>query len=369
MHDPKTRTLPPLDRATPGELSETLAHWDELATADLVRLAAHPRSARKLAGLRAVEGWMREREEGVERAAEEAFDPARCPSAEELYDFGRGPGFRHLDEEREELLARHLATCGACSELVGSLQSPPPLPVEAFAPSPEPSHLEPESEPARPLRSSSTWAPFLVAASLAGLLLVPFVLGPRKASLADLPAGAVFRGQSDFLGQGAGALHFPRGPLLALPSTDGPRAIPRFELSALPDAAEYRVEVHRHDGGAFDAGNRIQNLHASTADFAAPSPAAPLLEGGPLAPGHYSWRAFAEVDGLERELGSLDFEVVEQPELAARVAELSPSSSLSRRVEQILELHARGLLSDARRLARDLPESPEREAYLRPPAR
>ena len=63
--------------------------------------------------------------------------------------------------------------------------------------------------------------------------------------------------------------------------------------------------------------------------------------------------------------------MVEDPEALALLQELErrEAPSLDRQVGAIRALHDGGFRSDARRLARDLPESPEREAFLRPPGR
>ena len=64
---------------------EILAHWDELTPSGLERLERQPVLGPRLARLRRAERWL------VERTA----DPT-CPDADELYDYGRGPGYRPL---------------------------------------------------------------------------------------------------------------------------------------------------------------------------------------------------------------------------------------------------------------------------------
>ncbi|MFT7671405.1 MAG: hypothetical protein ACI8X5_004123 [Planctomycetota bacterium] len=361
MHTPKTRTLPPLDRATPGELEHALLHWDELEPASLVALASHPEAGKRLAGLRTVERWMSEQIATTPVATTEGADSnpiGKCPSAELLFDFGRGPGFAQLGSELEGKISEHLGQCEDCSHLVKSLQTPPPLPLdfslvsdEEHPPIPE---LDDLVEPARPMRPAASLRPFLVAASLAGIALIPLYMSVGGSSLADLPQAPIFRGAA--LDQ----LHFPRGPLLALTGENGATsAIPSFEMEAIAEATEYRVELFQNEGGAFDSGSRIQNLRSQD----------PIVFGAPLTPGHYTWRGWAEVDGLERDLGALDFQVVANAGLAASASALGKSPGTSELIELIGELHESGFTSDARTTARRLPASPERDEYLAPPAR
>ena len=365
MESPKTRTLPPPGRISPGQLEEALLHWDELDEVSLVALASHPRTARRLAGLRAAEGFLRQGApqlplpELLETEALAAdpfraeFDPDDCPSAEDLYDLGRGPGSDGLASERETRLRDHLRDCAPCAALVRTLATPPPLPLEIAA---EESPRTPTAAPARPLHGSRTWAPFLVAASLAGLALLPQLLHSDY-DLGDLPGSPILRGELD------GGLHFPRGRVLASPTgADGPpQGRLTFELGTVAGAEGYRVEVFRHGGGAFEEGDRLQLLRAT----------GPNLEGDALPTGTYSWRAWAEVDGLEQSIGTREFQVIEDHALAAKLTSLEASDghSLGELVECVRELHEAGFRTDARRVARSLPESPERDAYLQPPGR
>lgn len=366
MESPKTRILPPPSRVSPGQLEEALLHWDELDEVSLVTLASHPRTAKRLAGLRAAERYLRQGAPQLplpelletETLAAGPFHPeidaGDCPSAEELYDLGRGPGSGGLASERETRLRDHLRDCAPCTALLRTLASPPPLPLELGALEEAPRRTT--AAPARPLRRSTTWAPFLVAASLAGLALLPQLLNTGY-DLGDLPGSPILRGEFD------DGMHFPRGRVLARPTgTDGPpRGWLTFEVGALEGADGYRVEVFRHAGGAFDEGDRLQLLRA----------AGPILEGDTLPTGTYSWRAWAEVDGLERSIGTREFQVVEDHALAAKLTALEAAdrSSPGELVECVRELHEAGFRTDARRVARSLPESPERDAYLQPPGR
>ena len=339
MERTPARTLPPLDQATPDELEEALAHWDELADEDLVRLASHRTTARRLSALRRVESFM------TASVGEEA--PMACPSPEALYDLGRGPGFQHMPDEERARLGAHVDRCEDCQELVATLRTSPPLPLDLGSDDETPVLAGPgsgeASVPARPLREARGWLPLMAAAAVAGALMLPQLFGPTEAAFSGLPEHPLLRGAET-----AGLL-FPRGRVLV----EGAGSAPLYELAPVAGASAYRVEVLRHDGGVFSEGERVQVLHSIT----------PELAGAALEPGFYTWRASAEVDGLDRSLGAREFEVVRDDARASLVSADAPLA------ERIRSLHEAGYLSDARGLAHQLPEGPARDAYLSPPGR
>lgn len=343
MNSSKTRTLPPLNRVAPGELEQALLNWDEFEDASLVTLASHPQSAERLGMLRAAERWLTNEAGRTDVRADEGHS---CPSADELFDYGRGPGCAPLATPGRESIEAHLATCTDCSGLVATLATPPPLPVE-FSGEPELQQPHRRHTPARALRLSRTWVPFLLAAGLAGVVLLPPLL---KQPGAQLPEHALLRGSD------ASELLFPRGTLLA----NG--GAPQFELLAVENATQYRVEVFAHAGDAFDEGQRVQVLYSDNAQF----------DGETLAAGSYTWQAFARVDGLDQALGARDFEIVEAAQLVQEFnAALEPASSIAddERIALIRKLEQQGFRSDARRLAQLLPESAAKREFLRAPGR
>ena len=344
MERTPTRTLPPLDAADPQQLEEALLHWDELDDASLVRLASHEATARRLSAVRRVERFLEVggllESEATDVAAEDGT-PEHCPTADELYDLGRGPGFVSLTADERAALETHLEGCEACRSLVTSLATPPPLPLHLDGEVDAPRRLR--RVPARPLSRSRSWLPLAAAAGIAGALLLPRLLGSNENAFAGLPEHPLLRGAEE-----AGLL-FPRGRVL---STEA-GAAPSFELAPVDGASSYRIDVLRHDGSAFSEGERVQVLQGAT----------PILGGPPLAPGHYTWRAFAEVDELERSLGACEFEVLEDEAAAALLVGEAPLA------ERVRALHEAGYLTDARALSRELPQGPERDAYLLTPGR
>ena len=191
----------------------------------------------------------------------------------------------------------------------------------------------------------------------AASLLLAFFFAPRLLSprpLADLPEQPTYRGQSD------STLLFPRGLLLARDGVAGEaEALATFELQAVEGAENYHVEVFLHEGDAFEEGQLLQSLRSNE----------PELAGGPLRPGRYTWQAWALVDGLERELGAREFEIRADEELSERLASLGTSPSTKELVQAVRVLHDAGYRTDARELARSLPDGQEKDAYLSPPGR
>ena len=308
---------------------EILAHWDELTPSGLERLERQPVLGPRLARLRRAERWL------VERTA----DPT-CPDADELYDYGRGPGYRPLPPERRHAIEEHLRDCASCETSVETLELSPPLPLaldEAAAVELAPPAVH---APRRPVTARR------LVALAAGLALVWAVFrfgGTPEPGAFDAPL---------LRGEGPGALLLPQGPVLAPRADDGWTLFaerPSFELAPVEGATRYWVVLYRHTGSAFDEGDAVARLEGDE----------PRLEASDaLVPGHYTWDAWAEVDGLDRSLGARDFHVVDAPELRAEIAGLS----LERVVEQLQRAR---FWSDARALARGLPDSPQRDAVLR----
>ncbi len=383
MDTRQIRTLEDPSSAPPAELEAALIHLDELDASSLARLDAHPEQGLRLRVLRAAESWL------SENAPVERAEAGPCPPAEALYEFGGGPGVlmpaSQASMARDASIAHHLESCAQCAALVASLEGTPPLPLEwtriadefedgedeleGSAPrtlpdrhdgrEASPAAAEPPSSttsppPLEPVTAVSPWfARWYPLAAAAALLMGVFV-APRFMSgsnLSGLPSPQILRGSE------SAALYFPRGPVLA--DAEG-SAAPFFELAAVDGASEYRVELFLHGsaGGeveAFEQGQRVADLRSI----------APSFVVTPLAAGRYTWRAYVTVNQLERSLGALEFEIRSDE----RFAGLQAATVSDELAAQVTALHHAGYLTDARALARRLPESPAREEYLLPPGR
>jgi hypothetical protein len=342
-HGPRVRKF-----QDPGAAIEALVRWDELGEADLLELEADPHLGPRLATLRAAQDWLERRVAGDQP----------CPSAEELYDYAGGPGSAPLSAQDNRRIDEHVFACSACEELLATLADAPPSPL-VLDPAPPtlraPLHREPPAlAPILELGGRARRRRIQrVALACAATLVVGFslwMLVDGRESRLQLPAAPLLRGESEL------ALYYPRGPVLERGSWMPAAGLPlRFELRPVEGAQNYRVEVSRHAGGAFDSGSKVTELRGALAELVLPA----RLEAG-----SYTWRAYASVGGLERDLGARDFEVRADPELLKRLSSAAGSSALERDCERIRILHESGDWTDARECARTLPPSAERDRYL-----
>ena len=334
---------PGRERCSRPELAALLPRLDELEPLQRRALEQHaadcPECGPGLALLMRADAWLRSR----------APSPAgECPAAEELYDHGGGPGATPLPPARRAEIEAHLVDCLDCESTVASLAGHPPSPLvlDPIESAPEPA--------AAPRRRPKALVPALAAAAV--LLAMLFVF--RQTNAGDpgplayrYPEGPLLRGPAD------GDLLFPREKLLAS-SENGLWSELVFELAARERAASYIVYLTRTQGGAFEAGARIAELESGTPEV----PAGPRVQAL-MTPGHYTWEAWAVVDGLDVHLGRRDFEVVADAEVLARLDELAGEPEPGRS-ERILRLLHERYPADARAHARTLPPSEGREAYL-----
>jgi hypothetical protein len=342
------------DLEDPRRVAEALAHWDELAPELLARLAGHPRYGPQLERLRASERWM-QAHAAPERAGSSLSE--LCPTAEELFDFAGGPGQRPQSSTRHAAIARHVAACASCRYFTTTLVPSAELPADVAR------ALEP-APAARPLplvlvprpRHAGRWIPLAAAAALLGFVLVRMA-DDNGGVAARFPQPPLLRGETQT------ALAFPRGRVL-LPAEElqatwpGWGASLQFEIAPQAEASSYRVLIFRHDGGAFAQRTELARL-------ASPVPQIASTTGAlGLGAGHYTWEAWAVVRGLDQLLGTRDFEVQADEALVRELAQLRGESEPQRTLAAVHRLHAHGYATDARELARRMPASPERDAYL-----
>lgn len=325
---PRTEQAPgPLADAS---LREQLCRWDELPPSELARLERDPATAAALARLRDLETQLEDNTPA---------DPP-CPDADELYSYGRGPGATPLDAARQHRIREHLLCCAPCASCVRTLRYAPPPPL-SFDP------LELDSSGSRHRltrlweRESASllrWAPLAAAAAV--LVMVGTNFGSHD-DAGSWPSFATMRGEE------SATLRFPRGPVLS-GALGAWASDPIFELAPLEPGKSYRIELFRTDGSAFDEGESIWQGESTNHEI-------PLRR--PLTPAHYTWRASLIGDGLIRPIGTMDFEVRNDLDLVRALM-------LRHGVAALELLHGEGYLTDARRAARDEPDSPERDAYL-----
>lgn len=377
-HPDRGRAFP---AGSPHDSSATAAllHWDELPQPELRALERDARHGPALDRLRAAEGFLRR-----------TLDARPCPPAEELYDYARGPGAADLSDDRRAELEDHVAHCAPCTRWTASLASAPPPPLEipgagdlgtgdlaedlaedragssgpfagpASGPTVDPMGGPPAGEvadtAAEPLRRMR-WLPVAAAAAV---LVGGYGLFQRSEGVgaATWPARPLLRTTGDQ------PLWFPRGPVLAggIALSGG---APTFEFAGVEGAESVRVRVLRHDGGAFGEGTLVDEIQGFDS---------PLRGDERLAAGHYTWEVWARVDGLDRLIGELDFRIVAAADAddAPRTTPTpspAPFPAPAPTLEDLRRLHDAGFTTDARELARTLPPSPERDAYLAPPGR
>ncbi len=248
------RRLSIADLSDPIRAEEALTHWDELEPALLTAIESHPQHGPRLSMLRRADRWL-------DRNAPKMRPAGPCPSSEELYDFGRGPGFGPLTNARRGEIERHLKSCRDCENLVETLAALPPVPIatggELVSARETASARETDWTPAtlaprRGLRALPRLVPIAAAASLIIGLGLWIALAPSGTETAAFPRAPLLRGNS------GGPLFFPRDRVLhvtpearaAFPALDGMLV---FEVETQADATSYRIDVARHGGDVFAA--------------------------------------------------------------------------------------------------------------------
>lgn len=352
------RFLPADLQNDPKAAHDALLHWDVQDEQILRLLAQHPEHGGRLDTLQRADGWLRQRaaDSIVARTQNGEYGPGpdllACPAADELYDFGGGPGASPLPRDRQLAIDRHLATCRACDSLVATLASVPPSPLILGGGAEAPAS-DVAAPPIRRFPVRRIVVPLAAAAAVVLAIGVWRAFAPTT-TRAAWPAAPLLRGET------ADALLWPRGRVLErTPASE--RLVPAlgasfpFELAAAKGLVERRLQVFRTAGGAFDEALPVAEW-TSAADASA-SPTA-------LGAGHYTWKAWTRERGLDVELGSRDFEVVSDDALLRELAAILESGDADAGVRAVALLDARGFRADARVLARSLPPSAERDAYL-----
>lgn len=350
---PDPDTGQPMDRSNRGQNPQAglpqsrpgpaaLIEWDVLSEDEILAVEADPVLAPRLERLRAAEAYLRR-----------GLDERPCPTSEELYDLAGGPGARPMEEVLRSELEDHVLHCAACGQLVKTLENAPPSPLVFEGPEDPTEAAGPFADtgqppitdliPATPARRAR-WFPIAAAAAV---LVGGYGLfkETKVTSASQWPQHVLLR-------QSAPAdLWFPRGPVIhgGLALEEG---TPTFEFAVVPGAERYSIFLERNSGDALGTDEeRIEELVGQSNRLAGTVS---------LEPGHYTWRLWARVNGLDQEIGALDFEVVTAgPALDAAAPAL----------DRVVGLHEAGFLTDARALAATMPHESGRQSYLEPPGR
>ena len=315
---------------------EALVRYDDLPPEELERFERDPVASSALERLRAADRWL----EGQGPIGSMGISSS-APSPEELYDYGGGPGASPLSTEARETCAAHLNAHPEERPWVAGLSNTPPSPVIRG--------VDDEASPTQDKRSRAwlAWAPLAAAA-----LVIAMILGGtdrRNVLAGGLPASPVLRSAA-----AEGGLLFPRGRVLSHASgTEGFAAQPLFEVVAVENASAYTFELRRLTGDVFETGEIIWTSRSTS----------PKAIGPALAKGAFEWEARAIVNDLPRRLGTMSFEVEERAALSALVGTACEGDEDTKRAA-IHRLHASGFLTDARAIARTLPPTKERAAYI-----
>jgi hypothetical protein len=352
---------PPPDFSQPKTAENALIAWDELDEQLLQMLAEDPERGRRLRKLQDVDGWLRAR---AAEAAVKTGGPAllECPEAEELYDFGQGPGSTTLSQARQDAIDRHLATCRECESFVETLTSAPVpelvlgLPeedVEVDVPTwtrPTPIHPIKRQGPRRLLVGAGLAAAAAVVAMIA--------IQSQSAPSLGLPVQVEVRGSQPIL--------YPRGHVL-VPSDELKKVFPalggpvEYQVDPQQDASGYTLYLSRHDASAFAKTEPVDQIDSK-------EPAGFITR--PLPVDHYTLAASFTVQGLPQPLTAREFDVRTDPAIESKLLEIRSQPEPQRTVAAIKILVNDDYWNDARNLARTLPASSERDLFLnQPPGR
>jgi hypothetical protein len=360
------------------DLAVRLSSGEELSGTFADEIAAHSRGCAscsiKLSLVEQAERWLADHASS-NRAAITSATP--CPNAEDLYDFGRGPGARALSQGAERRIQAHLVECEDCRALVATLVMRPPVPMVDALPArtvPEPT-IERAVGP-RPLRtralngtverqtSSRWWIPYAAAAAvLVGAL---YVWNTNRTSHAR-EDGLVADGRISYpkpkrlRGALSDALLMPHGRVLAslTPGATGTWHPLHFQVVPRAGATNYKIVVSKTPASAWKPSQKLVMWESPTVDSDLPEGVAEDLTVG-----KYTWEVWPSVNVLADSIGSRGFEIMDEP--AAREAiERGLAMAEPQRSSTILDwLVKNGYEFDALSYAATLPQSGERDDFL-----
>lgn len=372
------------------DLAQRLANGEELSGAFGAEIAAHAAGCTacsvRLSLVQQAQRWLHD-QVSSNRAHLHSSTP--CPAAEDLYDFGRGPGAQTLAPGLDGRIQAHLVECAACRDLVATLVGRPPLPLilrsasvarpaaESGAGGNEPvDGFDAPPAARRAPRKIQAARPVWTFAAAAGLALAVFAawkwqgptLGAGRAgqgqdTIASAPGGPGaeirFPTPPTLRGDSAPNLHYPFGNVLAAGERGTFRPL-RFEFRAQADAAHYDVSLARVLGG-FGRTEPVAELTGVQPGVELASDAAARLE-----PGTYVWSVVAiDARGQRRVVEEKRFfDLIDSAAAREHARALTPPTSDAAATAALEWLWQSGYHSDARSFAGDLPEGAARNAFL-----
>lgn len=353
------------------DLALRLSSGEEVSGSFAVEIGTHakccPACAVRLSLLQQAERWLA----GQATSNREQPQPGSpCPSAEELFDFGRGLGARAIPLAVERRVEVHLVECSECRGLVATLASRPPAPLLDRDTGDLPSlpsrarRIVAKPMPRQRVGPRRLW--LQVAAAAALLIAAMYWLGAERASHGQeraLTAGAEIGYPKPALlrGDSSSPLYYPRATVLAASPAGSPgtwHAL-RFVIAPQAGATLYRVKLSRAPKGAFGRGETVGEMKSLVAEFDWSSESGPALSVG-----DYTWEAWATVDGLERNLGRLDFQVIDDAAARTAIAKCEALREPERSTAILSWLAAHEFRTDARAYAMGLAPSPARDAFI-----
>ena len=354
----------PQDLRSTDAAREALVHYEHQPDPTIDALRRDPHHQARLERLQAADTWLRDQ-------ARAAGAPVECPLAEELYEYGGGPGAGlaglALSAERRAAIDRHLAACAECDGFVATLASVPPSPVvygmgeDETAPTGEgqgPATIlqHPAAAPLPSLdehrrRRAPRWLLAAVAAGLVFATGLTLTRTERMAAADGYPAVERLRGEAD------DALAAPGGRVLAVDARVAARfpALAqgvRLELRPGAAAQTWRFDVSQL--GADGASERPLFQKGGAEARCEFQPALHGLQAGDT----FAWEVRANQAGLVKFLGRRETTLVADDELSRAL--LAAEDALA----AVHLLHAGGWRMEALALARSLPPSGARDSYI-----
>jgi hypothetical protein len=340
------------------DLAARLIYWDDLDEHDRHELEAHadhcPSCGPRLILLQQAQTLLERHLVSPSPSA------SGCPSAEDLYDYGRGPGHLELNHLRIQEIDAHVAGCSDCRALLSTLAVRPPAPLDA--------------RPARRIRVEGsrtrrlTFA-FAAAAGIFGLVLAArqLLLGESASAREAVEVARddryVFPTAQTLRLNHSGPLLYPSGKVLAGRSASGEFQGLRFELlfeiDPQEDATEYRILLYHQNGDVWSPGEHFATLISDE-----PSKLLPATLAAAMEPGRYTWEAWCIANGLDTQLGRRDFEVVEDKLVLDTLERLREEPGPEGENAIIVLLNGTDFYTDLRAFARELPPTPERDQFL-----